>query len=228
MVKAYEKKSLRRTLSRVRRDVRAGKKTKRASISKKDATIVLAQGVSAAPRRNFGTKNVSQCKNGESVRACIASLDARVPTTIGLPRAVGPYTVMRTSKLIGSSRDLIMFCPFYRSHSDATPNAHGWYSWCGVQSVNSALAVNDPHNTEPVTMPLSFLGAAAEVVPAAMTVQVMNPAAIQGADGIFAMARVNQQLDLGRTTTNWFDMKDRLFRFIHRVCCRLASLHCAA
>jgi len=46
-------------------------------------------------------------------------------------------------------------------------------------------------------MPMLGLGKACELVPAAMTVQVMNPASLQSADGVFAMARVNQQLSLG-------------------------------
>jgi hypothetical protein len=46
-------------------------------------------------------------------------------------------------------------------------------------------------------MPMLGLGEACEVVPASMTVQVMNPASLQSADGVFAMARVNQQLSLG-------------------------------
>lgn len=206
MAKAPSKPKLKKTLRKVRKDVGLKRSAK---VSKKDATIVLAQGVTAPPKKNFGSKATGR---SPSIRECVECLDARVPRTIGLPRAVGPYTVMRTTRLIGSDADMLIFCPFLNSIASGHAEAR-WNDWCGVASVNGALNVTDPGNTLPINMPMSYLGPACEVVPAALTVQVMNPSALQSADGIFAMGRVNQQLDLSTSFATWNEMKARFISF---------------
>jgi len=182
-----------RDMRRVRKDL----KTKNGNgngrgrpLARRNATIVLAQGAVSAPRRNFGTIKAAG-KGPRSVTALVKCLDARIPRTLGLPRAVGPYTVIRTTKLHATNANFVMFAPFYDAASEQ------WYDWCGIESVNSALDVIAAANTLSINMPLNGLAEACEVVPAALTVQVMNPASLQTADGIFAMARINQQMMLG-------------------------------
>jgi len=205
MAKAPSKPKLKKTLRKVRKDVGLKKSAK---VSKKDATIILAQGVTAPPKKNFGSKPSSR---NPSLRECIECLDARMPRSLGLPRAVGPYTVMRTTRLIGSDADMLLFCPFLSKYNNDVEAR--WNDWCGVASVNGGANVSDPGNTLPINMPMSYLGSACEVVPSALTVQVMNPSALQTADGIFAMGRVNQQLDLSTTVGTWNEMKARFVSF---------------
>lgn len=181
-----------RELRKVRKDLKLknGNGIRRGRpVSRRNATIVLAQGAVAAPRRNFGSGKA----NGNGPRALLKCLDARLPRTLGLPRAVGPYTVIRTTRLHKSSAQFVLFSPFYYAADEK------WWDWCGIESVNPALDVTGTHNTQPIQMPMNGLGSACEVVPAAITVQVMNPASLQSANGVFAMARVNQQLMLGST-----------------------------
>lgn len=187
-------KKLARDLRRVKRDLKSKPATRR------NATKALAQAAMAAPRRNFGTKSA-----GGTLRACIKSLDARVPRTIGLPRAVGPYSVIRTTRLWSSSANFIMFVPF--------SNGTSWYNWCGVEGVVSSNAVNATDNTRPIPIPLAELSQAAEVVPAALTVQVMNPSSLQTADGMFAMGRANQQFNYGGSSVPWDELRARFISF---------------
>jgi len=189
-------------LAKVRKDLKLKKKPLAARRAvRRNAAIVLAQGAVAPPRKNFGTAAIRRRPNRASLVKC---LDARIPRTLGLPRAVGPYTVIRTTSLHPSSARFIMFCPFMREKD----NRPAWLPWAGVEDVAASGAINDPNNTKPITMPMAQLLHSCEVVPAAMTVQVMNPASLQQATGIFAMARVNQQLDMGGNTITWEALKN--------------------
>jgi len=196
-----------RTLNRVRKDLKRGKsasRTGRRPFSRGNATVVLAQGAVGAPKRNFGTSRARG-----SISSLVRCLDARIPRTLGLPRAVGPYTVIRTTILHKSSAKVLIFSPFRHLSNEK------WYDWCGVEDVSATADVTGSLNTSPINMPMGGLETACEVVPASMTVQVMNPAAINNAHGIFAMARVNQQLMLGNSPAGvtWNAMGERIISF---------------
>ena len=191
-------------LRKVRKNMK--KKTKKGGrgFTRRNATVVLAQGAIAVPKKNFGTNGCPK-----SIPSLIKCMDARVPRTLGLPRAVGPYTVVRTTRLHQTSASFVLFCPFYTTLSNR------WFNWCGIEDVAASQDVTFTNNTQTINMPMSGLAEACEVVPAAMTVQVMNPASLQTADGVFAMARVNQQLALGNTPAGvtYDEMASRVVSF---------------
>ncbi len=181
------------------------------------ATRVLAQGAGAAPRRAFGaTRTKKKILKGKVARngyySLRAGLNARLPTHLGLPRPVGPYTVIRTTTLHTSSARVLIFSPIMNA-SEGAHDAPIWYQACGYEDINSTLAINAVNNTSAILMPMSGLGSAAEVVPAALTVQVMNEAALNNANGLFAMARVNQQLNLGGETRTWDTFADEFVSY---------------
>jgi len=196
-------------LAKVRKDMKTkSKPAKGVTMRRRDATIVLTQGAVAAPRQNFGSRVPGKMSTSKMIQC----LDARVPRTLGLPRAVGPYTVMRTTVLHKSSSRYIQFCPFLSDADPAAPRAR-WYNWCGVEAVTSTSGITAADNTKAIAMPLSGLGDSCELVPAALTVQVMNDNALDNANGIFAMGRVNQALALGESdATLLYD--DMIARFI--------------
>lgn len=210
MVKMARQLKAKRALSalrKVRKDV--GLKKKR-TVVRRDATVVLAQGALATPKRNFGS---AKRRGRKSASALMKMLDARIPHTLGLPRAVGPYQVIRTTKLHRSDSSFIMFCPCVQENSSS--HSGDWLDICGIEDVDSTLGVTAALNARPIMMPMQGLAAACEVVPAGLTVQVMNPASLQTADGIFAMTRVNQQLMLGTqpSTVTWDEMAARVIAF---------------
>lgn len=188
-------------LKKVKKDLKL--KGRKNGGMRRNATSVLVQGAVALPKKNFGTTFVKQKRTLGLVRA----LDARIPRTLGLPRAVGPYTVIRTTKLHQSSASFITFCPV----RDLEFNH--WYAWAGFEDVSATLPITDPNNAKPILMPMGALANACEVVPSALTVQVMNPASLQDADGIFAMGRVNQQLPIGQSTITWDELAARFVSF---------------
>lgn len=200
---ALTKKQMKTALKRVKKDlkVKKNRKPKRAQ-----ATVVLAQGTAALPRSSFGSRVHTRKPNTASLVKC---LDARLPSTLGLPRAVGPYTVVRTSTILTSSARFLLFAPF----TNEANSGKTWMNWCGVEDIDANEPINAANNMKPLLMPMEDLGPAAEVVPAALTVQVMNPASLQNASGMFAMGRVNQQLQLGGNTKTWHSMKDKIISF---------------
>ena len=197
----------RRILAKVRKDLKLKKKPLAARRSvRRTAATVLAQGAVALPRRNFGTAVAARKPNRSALLKC---LDARIPRTLGLPRAVGPYTVIRTTVLHPSTSRFVLFAPFMRQAYSRSQ----WLPWAGVESVDATNPIKAPGNTRPIILPMAGLLNACEVVPSAMTVQVMNPASLQQATGIFAMGRINQQLDLGGATETWDTLKNRCIAF---------------
>lgn len=170
--------------------------------SRRNATMALAQGAAAVPRKNFG----GSVGTG-NLRLLIKMLDARLPKTLGLPRAVGSYTVIRTTKLHRSDAAFVMFAPFHNL------NEGNFYNWCGVEDVDATLAVNATSNARAINIPLAELAGATEVVPAALTVQVMNPASLQTASGVFAMGRVTTPFNYGGSTDKWNDLRARFISF---------------
>lgn len=200
------KLKLRRDLNKLKRDLKVKKKTKTKGngYAAQSRARILYPGVGALPRRNFGT--------AVTTRANLKALDARIPRTLGLPRAVGPYTIIRTSTVIASastSAFTYIFCPFLKR----APRAAGgygesaWTTWCGVRQEGAPGDVISGNNgIVPLLFPTADLGDAAEVCPASMTVQVVNSQSLQAASGTFVMARCNQSLAFGQhATKTWED-----------------------
>lgn len=199
------KYKLRRDVGKLKRDLKVKKKAKNGYKAQSRARI-LYPGVGALPRRNFGSAICS--------RANLKALDARIPRTLGLPRAVGPYSIIRTSAVItdiDSNAYTYIFSPFLRR---APPTGGGfaesaWTSWCGVrQNAANSTNISASGGMTPLLFPTFDLGQAAEVCPASMTVQVVNSSSLQTAKGTFLMARCNQGLALGGTTSKtWADFR---------------------
>jgi hypothetical protein len=169
---------------------------------------VWGQGAGAVTKKAFGAgKKTSAFK-----KAMTLGLNARLPYHLGLPRPVGPYQVIRTTKLLSTTAGVCIFSPLLRRNT-STPGLPEWYQACGVHDVNYLAPINGANNTTMIDMPLSALGGAAEVVPAAMTVQVMNARPLIEASGMFTMARVSQQLNLGGDTRTWEAFKTQFDSF---------------
>lgn len=128
-----------------------------------------------------------------------------------LPRAVGPYTVIRTTKLITNSDKVIMF-------NTSVNNNGAWNNIAALSSVTEGIAIAGANNTRVHTVPFpgnALTGSGITAVPSALSVQVMNPGALQTTTGIFAGAVVPTQLDLtGRTGESWNDLATQVISYM--------------
>lgn len=103
-----------------------------------------------------------------------------------LPRPTGPYTVIRTTQLITSGSGLALFGPTFDRPKGVWTNHAAYffndYNKTGSTSNNLKAQAFDSIKGD------SWNGA--QVVPAAYSIQIMNPEAIQGSKGIVYAGRL--------------------------------------
>jgi hypothetical protein len=159
----------------------------------KDATLLrgIKQGVGMvvkkpfAPARARAAKLATRGKIGGRKAALCALNNLHLP----LPRAVGSYTVCKTTTIISSSQTLTLFGCLKgdrSNHPDPT-----WYNSVAVGSVDPAVAIGGASNARfSFDTGLTSNGfKECRLVPSAITVQVMCPQSLQSADGITYIGR---------------------------------------
>jgi len=144
------------------------------------------------------------------------ALNAMNPCHLPLPRAVGGYTVMRTTDIINTSTPAILFGCFKGPVSQFTDTT--WLSSVAVDAVDVNLPINDAANGGNAFFHASSaLGASsltgARMVPAAITVQVMNGESLQTADGIAYIGRSKTVLDLMGESRTWLTVMQELVSY---------------
>ncbi len=170
-----------------------------------NAQQVLAAGVGKAVTKAFGN-------TGFSVRGW----DAFHPSHLPLPRPVAPYTVVRTTVLVKNANLVNIFgtSQFDLSNAGATTAASKWTPVIGFSSVNPGNPISGAGNAQIYKTPdPGFLGGNVTCVPSAMSVQCMNPEALQTASGIIAGAVSNTQLNFRDTVTTWQSFADNFVSF---------------
>jgi hypothetical protein len=152
--------------------------------------IVLAPGVGRVPSKPFGSSN------GSGLRCWDAFDNSHAP----LPRSIGPYAVVRTTRIFQSTSSVNVF-------GVAVGPDGTWSTTCCWSSDNVANPINGINNTIlwNTTAPGVVVGAASTftVVPAAMSVQVMNPNSLQTTSGLVYAAVCPTQLSLIDNTRTW-------------------------
>lgn len=110
-----------------------------------------------------------------------------------LPRAVGPYSVIRTTQYIEDRMGFTVIGPYFDFSNER------WSDVCGVGFNDVNKTVGDAGNTTNFVIGSlrsnpSWRGA--QVVPAAMSVQIMNPEPLQTSTGIIYVGRLRTALRL--------------------------------
>lgn len=172
----------------------------RANLQASRALLGIKQGAGATPRQPFGNgrrKQASHPSNAMIRRYLTATLSDHLP----LPRPTGPYTVVRLTNIFSLDNEVVMFGPEIFEKGNGTMS---WTNLIGRASVNASNPVNASNNCIALSMTsLRALDALTQVVPAALTVQVMNPEAVQTTSGMVWGGIARTQLPIGTTTTSW-------------------------
>lgn len=174
------------------------------SASRSHATHILASGVGSLPRRAFG------CSLGYS----LSCWDAKHPHHLPLPRAVGPYSVIRATKRIQITTIANIIGTFQRTN--ASFNNKG--CWSEMIMVTDKTATNPisggtTPNCQGFSMELGGLGDAATLVPSALTVQIMCPTNLQSSNGIVYAGVMNTQAQAGGRTETWDSYMNKFVQF---------------
>lgn len=177
----------RRNLRRPRR--RAARRA--AAIPDSQALAGIKQGVGRAVARAFGGVVARRGRRRGGRRGMKAGFDcchhdAFHMAHLPLPRPTGPYTVIRTTQLVTSDAPLMILGPIF------DPNKGSWTNLLGFGYLDisrSAATANNIYNYTFENMKNSSW-TAAQVTPAAFSVQLMNPGALQTTTGIVYAGRV--------------------------------------
>jgi len=162
--------------------------------------IVLAQGVGKVPRNPFGCRHMAG-----NMLCWDAFHEAHAP----LPRAIGPYAVVRTTRIFNSQlRHMVFGC--------AVDGYDQWTStiaWGGTGGAINAANATYTWSGKPPGV-LSGDTSTLSVVPAAMSVQILNPSSIDSASGVIYAAVCPTQLNLIDNTRTWTDFETQFTSFM--------------
>lgn len=176
----------------------------------------IKQGVGQITTAAFSKRN--KRKQGKKRVNLSHALNAMHPCHLPLPRAVGAYTVIRTTDIVNSAREANLFGVFKGPASQFTDTS--WLTDIAVTNANggSQLPIGD---TEGAGNAVFFSSSAlkeaslngARMVPAAITVQVMNSESLQNAEGIVYIGRSKTVLDLMGSGRTWKELMDELVSY---------------
>lgn len=174
----------RRAVVRRRRPARARRAPDSAALRgiKQGVGRSVVQAFGAAVRRAGRTKRRGKRMSGYSC----CHHDAFHQMHLPLPRPTGPYTVIRTTQLITTSSKLTLLGPVFDRVNSRWTNLAG-YSYNDGNATTSASNNIKKH-------PFATLSGAtwngAQITPAAFSVQLMNPGALQTTSGIIYAGRI--------------------------------------
>lgn len=173
----------------------------------------IKQGVGKVTKNAFPKARRAKKTTGPSVVK--NALNAMHPAHLPLPRAVGGYSVIRTTDIVNSAKACILFGAFKGPGAEFTETC--WLNTIAVANKDGGAntAINATNNT-------TFFGSASletsslngsKMVPAAITVQVMNGTALQTTNGIVYVGRSKTVLDLMGNTRTWNDTLKELVSY---------------
>lgn len=114
-----------------------------------------------------------------------------------LPRPTGPYTVIRTTQLVTSDAPLMMLGPIF------DPNLGEWTNLLGYGLLDLTKNPSDTNNIYNYTFENmnNSSWTAAQIAPAAYSVQLMNPGALQSTTGIVYAGRIRTSYKISEKRT---------------------------
>lgn len=170
----------------------------------------IKQGVGRAVVRAFGGLVARRGrkrggKRGMGYHPCLH--DAFHMAHLPLPRPTGPYTIIRTTRFIESTAPLMVLGPTWNA------NTSQWTNLIAYGCLDNSKTWETGNNVQQYVFDVMKNGSweAAQVTPAAFSVQLMNPNAIQDTSGVVYAGRVrtawkvaDHTKDAGDTSANQF------------------------
>lgn len=172
----------------------------------------IKQGVGRTVARPFGSTRP---------KSHLCCFDAFHHSHLTLPRAIGPYSVVRTTEVISITKKLVFLGPFYNPANDR---------WCynaGVQINDITKKLEEANNVGIFNFNMMNNGAwnAAQITPAAFSVQVMNPGALQTTSGIVYIGRIRTTVKLNKDKgVTGLDLANQLVSYNNPRICAAAKL----
>jgi hypothetical protein len=170
-----------------------------------NATKVLAQGVGSTVTVPFGSR----------VGSDLRVWDAKLPMHLPLPRAVGPYLVVRTTRRFRTDARCLVFGAFQTNHNAAmgSNSPAEWSNCFCMHDVLHTNSISGASNCIQQSMPMEGLGSAVTLCPSAISVQIMNPGAIGNTEGIVYAGVMPTQAAVRSRTESWDSYFDKFVEY---------------
>jgi len=188
----------------------------RAELNRAELTGIQ-QGAASAVSKAFGNSSEKEedDKSGEGTLRCWDAFD---PAHLALPRAVAPYTVIRTTAIWNPSdnnnRTFALFSPTINVGSDGGQWTSG-YANSTNKLLTDTLNVTDGMKSHVFEGMSNASWIAASVVPSAFSVQIMNPEAMATTEGMVYIGRCLNKVNLseGDLTKTFQSVVDNLVSY---------------
>lgn len=208
-------KSIKAAKKHGKRTVRLTKRTKRGS----QPLTAVAQGTGRTTKMGFGSLSSLHMQ----------AFDAFAPQHLALPRPVGSYIVVRTTHRFNTTaRALIFGRELAQTTTASTGTSEGLQQWsevCARYGEFAASAINSANNCHvQADGGMSGWGQGVSCVPAAFSVQIMNPNALQTTDGIVYIGRCKVQLPLANSSRTWDEAGDQFISYQNPRLCSAGKL----
>jgi hypothetical protein len=181
-----------------------------------NAHKVLVQGTGRAVGQAFGNSRIPK-QIGLPGGAWDAFNSCHAP----LPRSVGPYTVVRTSRLFTSNDIINIFGTFQVHESSETPRTNGPY-WSNIISAQSKTSVGPIHTGPSTSFSITNMPGGNDTnpdsstftcCPAAISVQIVGSESVMNAQGQLAAAVCPARLDLSDDARSWTEVENQFVAF---------------
>jgi len=198
------------------------------------ATVPVAFGASSStpqcsrPKPPKRRKPKARKKQG-GAGVSLNHWDAFAPQHLALPRAVAPYTVIRTTAVWSPStedqRKLVLFCPSIDTGADAGQWTSSYAFGTNTPLTSLRNATNGIRRYCFSSMTTSSWQAAS-VVPAAFSIQVLNPEALQSSAGMVYLGRCKNKVHMseGHNSESFQTLADNLVAFSNPRMCSAGKL----
>jgi len=174
-----------------------------------NADRVLTQGTGKAVSRAFGNTRIPK-QLGLPGGAWDAFNSCHAP----LPRSVGPYTVVRTSRLFSSNDKINIFGTFRIHPAAGTSGADNGPYWSNIICAHGKTSVGPIHTGPSTAFSITNMPGGNPVAaetdnscftccPAAISVQIMGSESVMNATGQLAAAVCPARLDLSDDSRSW-------------------------
>jgi hypothetical protein len=217
----------------------------RAAVAEATLLTGIKQGAAGAVQKAFGCETRSnrrrkapqQKKRGKGKggrgmgRGNQACLDAFAPMHMPLPRAVAPYTVIRTTAVWNADstngRKFNLFGPIMDTRYDAGQWSSRYaIGMSGLSGLDMALNTDNGTHMYAFDTLSDATWKAASVTPAAFSIQIMNPEQLQQTNGIVYIGRAKNKVALseGDLTRTWRKVADSLVSYCNPRLCAAGKL----
>jgi len=209
------------------------KKGPRRRITEKVVLTGVRQGQGATVTTAFGAASKPKPKKGKATEgAGVLAMDAFHPAHLPLPRAVAPYTVIRTTRILNfdANADVGKFALLGPMKGSSTNPAAG--AWSNMMCVSNNTSLTDLLSATSATRRYSMTAMdnasweAASITPAAFSVQVLNPEALQTSSGMLYIGKCQNRMDLSEmdNSQSFEDLANNVVSYCNPRICSAAKL----